>query len=234
MDSLRGSHMIRSLLVSLLFFPLSAFAADKHIGILVFDGVLSSDVTAPAEVFGVASRQAWFKDYQVTLIGIDASPTVTTEEGIRLTVDASITDDIALDALIVPSSYSMEPLINNEALIEFLRTKSRQVSWLGSNCSGAFLLGEASLLNQKSATTWAGGEKDLQKSYPAINVVENKNVVIDGNIITSNGSLVSYQAALIMLAKMSSLNNAKSVFEVLQMQRITPWTDIIDLIEENK
>lgn len=226
--------MLRSFLLSLVFVSLPAFSADKQIGIIVFDGVLSSDVTGSAEVFGVASRQAWFKDYDVKFIGISSSPTITTEEGLVLSVDMAITDDVKLDALIVPSAYAMKPLINNKPLIEFIQKQSQEVSWFGSNCSGAFLLGEAGLLNQKRATTWAGGEKDLQSAYPAIQVIEDKNVVIDGNIITSNGSLISYQAALIMLAKMSSLKNAKSVFETLQMQRITSWSTIVELFEQDQ
>jgi len=226
--------MLRLFLLSLLLVSLPAFSADKQIGIIVFDGVLSSDVTGPAEVFGVASRQAWFKDYNVKFIGINSSPTITTEEGLVLTVDMTIADDIKLDALIVPSAYAMKPLIKNKSLIKFLRNQGQEVSWLASNCSGAFLLGEAGLLNQKNATTWAGGEKDLQNSYPDIKVIEDQNVVIDGNIITSNGSLISYQSALIMLAKMSSLKNAKSVFETLQMQRLTSWSTIVDFLEQEQ
>jgi len=34
----------------------SAHASAKTIGILVYDGVLTSDVTTPLEVFGVANR----------------------------------------------------------------------------------------------------------------------------------------------------------------------------------
>ena len=41
---------------------------------------------------------------------------------------------------------------------------------MASNCSGAFLLGKAGVLDGKRATTWAGGEKGLAKAYPNINV----------------------------------------------------------------
>ena len=45
------------ILVSITLCSSPSFAADKRIGILVYDKVLSSDVTAPAEVFGVATRR---------------------------------------------------------------------------------------------------------------------------------------------------------------------------------
>src|SRR6266851_4058094 len=38
-----------------------ARAATSTIGILVYDGFLTSDVTAPVEVFGAASKKAWFR-----------------------------------------------------------------------------------------------------------------------------------------------------------------------------
>nr|WP_231583886.1 MULTISPECIES: hypothetical protein [unclassified Vibrio] len=69
-----------------LFFGMlqAAHAADKRIGILVYDGVLTSDVTAPLEVFGVASRLTWFSDYEVLTISVSDQKTITTEEGLKL------------------------------------------------------------------------------------------------------------------------------------------------------
>ncbi|MDF4362349.1 DJ-1/PfpI family protein, partial [Vibrio parahaemolyticus] len=66
-------NSLRLLIATLvLFFGMfqMAHAADKRIGILVYDGVLTSDVTAPLEVFGVASRLTWFSDYEVLTISV--------------------------------------------------------------------------------------------------------------------------------------------------------------------
>ena len=82
--------------------------------------------------------------------------------------DKTIYDDLELDVLIVPSAYEMDCSLNNQALINFIKKQNQSASWMASNCSGAFLLGEAGILDGKNATTWAGGEKDLLKSYPEI------------------------------------------------------------------
>lgn len=199
----------------------AALAADKKIGILVFDGVLTSDITAPLEVFGVASRKSWFTDYTPIVIAVEKTDTITTEEGLSIAVDSWIGEHPKVDVLIVPSSYSMEPLINNSSLISFIQQTGKDAEWMASNCSGAFLLGEAGLLNGLKATTWAGGEARLKKAYPKIDVQFDSNVVIDNNVITSNGSLVSYQAALALLAKMTSERKANEVAEALQYQRFS-------------
>jgi len=199
----------------------AALAADKKIGILVFDGVLTSDITAPLEVFGVASRKSWFTDYTPIVIAVEKTDKITTEEGLSIAVDSWIGEHPKVDVLIVPSSYSMEPLINNSSLISFIQRTGKDAEWMASNCSGAFLLGEAGLLNGLKATTWAGGEAHLKKAYPKIDVQFDSNVVIDNNVITSNGSLVSYQAALALLAKMTSERKANEVAEALQYQRFS-------------
>ncbi len=93
--------------ISLFLLAPTASAKNKKIGILVYDGVLTSDVTAPLEVFGVASRLTWFSDYDVVTISVTDKPTVVTEEGLNIGVDAWIGDKPQLDVLILTSSYSM-------------------------------------------------------------------------------------------------------------------------------
>jgi len=221
------------LLMNLILCSLPSFATDKKIGILVYDGVLSSDVTAPAEVFGVATRKSWFSDYDVLLIGVKKDiPVVSTEEGIRLTVDKTIYDSPVLDALIVTSSYAMDDLFVNTDLIDFLKEQAENTSWLASNCSGAFLYAHAGLLDGYKATTWAGGEKQLQKDFPEINVIEDRNVVVDRNRISSNGGIPSYQGALVLLAKMSSEKKAKKVFEAIQLNRLISWDEVTKYLPE--
>lgn len=226
-------HSVRLFFLLLTMVTGPALAA-KTVGLLVFDNVLTSDVTAPAEVFGIASRQAWFQSYDVAFIGVEDKDSITTEEGLTLQVDYSLKNAPDLDVLIVPSAYNMKALLTNPELIGFLKQQGAQVQWLACNCSGAFLLAEAGLLDGLQATTWAGGEKGLQKDYPAVKVLENRNVVRDGRVVTSNGSLVSYQAALVLLASMSSQAKAREVFDALQMERMTSWGAIESYLQEEK
>ncbi len=216
--------LLRTSVAALIMFfsvATSAEAADKRIGILVYDGVLTSDVTAPLEVFGVASRLTWFSDYEAITVSVSDQKTITTEEGLKIGVDAWIGELPELDILILTSSYDMDPLIENNQLIEFIQATSKEADWMASNCSGAYLMAEAGLLNGKKATTWAGGESDLQKDYPAVKVQVNQNFVVDDKVITSNGSLVSYQAALKLLHLMSSESKAQEVADALQYSRFS-------------
>jgi len=200
--------------------PHSAVASTSKIGILVFDGFLTSDVTAPVEVFGAATKKAWFSSYNVIVISATRNKQVVSEEGLKIIADKTIYDDIMLDVLLVPSAYEMDEFLNNKDLVNYIKKQNESASWLASNCSGAFLLGEAGVLDGKYATTWAGGEKGLLKSYPKIKVQFDKNVVVDKRVITSNGGPVSYQAAFELLKRLSSAKFAKEISESIQFNRL--------------
>jgi len=212
---------IKLVFISLVLFIVnSANAASSKIGILVFDGFLTSDVTAPIEVFGAATKKAWFSSYEVVVISTTKNKQVISEEGLKIIADKTIYDDLTLDVLIVPSAYEMDGLLKNKNIIKYIKKQNQSASWMASNCSGAFLLGEAGVLDGRNATTWFGGEDGLLKSYPKIKVKFNKNVVIDGNVITSNGGPVSYQAAFELLGKLSSKKFAKEISESIQFNRL--------------
>jgi len=196
------------------------------IGIIVFDGVLTAEVAGPAEVFGMASKQDWFKETKVLLIGVDDRPIIVTEEGLQLAVNVTINDDLALDVLLVPGGNDMSPLLENEPLNNFIRKQEEAAQWVGSVCAGAFLLGNAGVLDGKQATTWFGGETSLQEQFPAIQVVYDQPVVMDNRRITANGGLVSYRMALVLLGKLSSAEHAREVYETLGLNRLGTWAEI--------
>lgn len=210
-------------LMCMVVFSLSASvvsAATSKIGILVFDGFLTSDVSAPIEVFGAATKQSWFSSYEVVVISATKNKTVVSEEGLSIVADNTIYDGIHVDVLIVPSAYDMDGLIGDEYLIRFIKKQSESASWMASNCSGSSLLAEAGVLNGKKATTWAGGEKDFANAYPNVNVQYDTNVVMDKNVITSNGGPVSYQAAFTLLAELSSKKFSAEISELIQFNRL--------------
>jgi len=201
-------------------------AKNMTIGIVVFEGVLTSEVIGPAEVFGIAAKSPQFTDSRVLLIGVEEQPTIQTEEGIRLMVDANISDDLSLDILLVPGGNDMSQLLEHEKLNAFIGKQEKNVEWLGSVCAGAFLLGKTGSLNGKQATTWFGGESSLQAQFREIKVVHDKPIVLDQRRITANGGLVSYRAALVLLGQIGGSELAHEVYTTLNMDRLGNWLEI--------
>ena len=147
------------LFFAMLFANSGVSAAPAKIGIMVFDGFLTSDVTVPIEVFGAAAKKEQ----------------VASEEGLRLVADITIYDEVALDVFIVPSAYEMDALLQDEKLIDYIRKQTQSVSWLARNCSGAFLW----CARRQKSDDMGGGESGLQEAYPKIKVQVDKNIVID-------------------------------------------------------
>ncbi len=197
-------------------------AAKKKIGVLIFDDALTSDMTGPLEVFGHASHQPDF-EYQVLAISVAADRKATTYEGLQLRADYSIADAPDLDVLIVPGSYSMDPLFANKDLLKFLQTQGARVEYLASNCAGAFLLGHAGLLDGRRATTYLGGDGLLKKTYPAVDAQSGQSIVQDGNLITSYGGVVSFAAAQVLLEKISGAKTAAAVSDAIYADRLQDY-----------
>jgi transcriptional regulator GlxA family with amidase domain len=199
------------------------------IGIIVFDGVLTSEVIGPAEVFAIAVQRGYLSG-SVLLIGVESQPTIRTAEGITMAVDRTLEDAPTLDVLIVPGGDDVSHLQAHAGLNTFIQRHQESAEWIGSVCAGAFILGSAGVLDGRQATTWRGGESDLQQQFPQVNVIVDSPVVIDDRRMTANGGLVSYRAALIMLARLTSAECAQNVYRSLNMDRIGDWESITESI----
>src|ERR1700745_4464792 len=100
-------------MVALIFTAAPARAGDNSIdvAVIVYDGVLTSDVTAPLEVFENAARKPWLHKINVEAVAADGDLDILTEEGIKLKADRLLVEAPRYDAVIVPSRYGMAPAL---------------------------------------------------------------------------------------------------------------------------
>ena len=191
-----------------------AFSAEPlRVGVVVFDGVLSSEVVAPMEVFAKATSQGT-QPFEVVTIGPSGKP-VRSHEGLVIQPAATLTDSPPLDILVVPSPLDMDRVLGDQALVAFIKTRGAQARYVASHCAGAFLLGKAGLLDGRRATTYIGGAESLQKANPRARVEGDKQVVVDGRLVTSIGGAVSYEGSLTLLEEISGPKAADRVAEAL-------------------
>src|SRR5215470_13996041 len=94
-------------MVALIFAAAPAKAGDNsiNVAVIVYDGVLTSDITAPLEVFGKAVRKPWLHKIKVEAVAADGDLDILTEEGIKLKADRLLAEAPRYDAVIVPSRY---------------------------------------------------------------------------------------------------------------------------------
>ena len=165
---------------------------------VVFPEVQVLDVTGPVEVFSLASRLA--RDggarYEVSVLAPEAGPIVTSS-GLPIVAARTIRQASGpVDTLIVAGGPGTKAAMEDARLVSWLRRTAPRARRVASVCSGAFLLGEAGLLDGRRATThWAVCDA-LQRRYPTARVEADPIFVRDGKVSTSAGVTAGMDLAL--------------------------------------
>jgi len=94
---------------------------------------------------------------------------------------------------------ALERVRADTALVDWLRGATSRVRRVASVCSGALLLAEAGLLDDRRATThWADCAR-LAERYPQVAVESDPIYVRDGNVSTSAGVTAGMDLALALI-----------------------------------
>lgn len=149
-------------------------------------------------------------DIQVDTVGVIGS-VINGAHGIRVMVDKRLSevkqDDY--DAIILPGGNpGYINLGRSGQLIEMLKKFNSQNKLIGAICGAPSILAKEGLLDNKRATIFPGNEKLL--AYP-----RDKPVVIDGNIITSQGPGTAMEFALKIVEKLLGLDKAQKLKQEL-------------------
>lgn len=194
-------------IVSVLLNTPGAHAANRmKIGIVVFDGFATSEVTAPFEVFGRAAKEPEFQGYDVVTVA-SGKQEVISAEGLHIVPQLTFENCPQLAVIIVPSA----PDSAAAGVVAFIEKQAPGATYVASHCAGAFLLAKAGVLKDHKATTYRGGEAKLQALFPDVKVQDDQHVVTDRNVITSNGTLISYEASLRLLEQLTNSEFAQKV-----------------------
>lgn len=193
------------------------------IGLLMYNGVLQSEVIATSDVFAKPTEEGE-QIFNVITIAETENP-ITTEEGIRILPDYTFENCPKLEALFVPSAYDMYAQVHNEEIVNFIKEKNKETKYTVSNCAGAQLIGESGIADGHKIVTWIGGGEQLQKDYPELKVQNDSLVtyIKDGKFLSSNGNLASYISALNLVEIMTSPEHRKFVESYLYLDRLQNW-----------
>jgi len=195
------------------------------IGLLMYNGVLQSEVIATSDVFAKPTEGG--KQLFNVISIAETESQITTEEGMHFVPDYTFENCPKLTALFVPSAYDMYAQVHNEKIVNFIKEKNKETEYVVSNCAGAQLIGKSGIADGHKIVTWISGGKDLQKEYPNLKVQDDSLVtfVEDGKFSSSNGNLASYISALNLVEKMTSLEHRKFVESYLYLDRLQNWNE---------
>lgn len=178
--------------------------------IVLLDDGLSSTAIMPAEIFHSAGA-LWndlhastpaprFRVHTVSQQGA----AVRSPYGIDLTPAGSLEDVARTDIVIVPTSgLDLDlKLVENSALLPWLRRHHEQGAYVVGVCMGAAYLAEAGLLDGRMATThWAVCD-DLAARYPKVKWRPEMFVTEDSRLLCSGGVCGSMDVSLYLVEKL--------------------------------
>ena len=110
------------------------------IGLLMYNGVLQSEVIATSDVFAKPTEDG-NQIFNVITIAETEKPIIT-EEGMKFVPDYTFDNCPKLTALFVPSAYNMYAQVRNEKIVNFIRERNKEAEYVVSNCAGAQLIGK--------------------------------------------------------------------------------------------
>ena len=191
------------------------------IGSVLFDGVEELDFVGPWEVFSMAAQLR--HDVRVETLARSTDP-VRCAKGMRVIPERAMGPDSDLDILLVPGGQGTRRVVDDPAMIDWLRDVARRCSWVTSVCTGALLLCEAGLAGARRVTTHWSFVDSLRKCYPDTEVLGDVRYVRDGNLVTAAGVSAGIDMALWLAGQLWGVEVARQTQRLMQYDPTPPYT----------
>ncbi|MEV6693259.1 helix-turn-helix domain-containing protein [Micromonospora sp. NPDC051196] len=163
------------------------------VAVLVLDGVAPFELGVLAEVFGTDRTADGLPGYRFDVCS-PQGVAVRTSAGFQLVPNADLAPVEEADLVAVPAHHG--DTAAPRAVHDALRRAAERGAYLFSVCTGAYLLGEAGLLDGRECTTHWRHVDELQRRHPSARVRCNSLYVQDGRLITSAGTAAGIDACL--------------------------------------
>ena len=153
------------------------------------------DLAGPLQALGEANRS--HARYRLRLASTHER--VRTDQGLVL-ADLEPLPDVDADTLvIVPGMPYAATQKLERRVIRWLKEAAKRGAHLASVCTGAFVLGEAGLLDDKRCTTHWSRTNELAQRFAKARVLTDRLFVTDGNVTTSAGIASGIDMALALI-----------------------------------
>jgi transcriptional regulator GlxA family with amidase domain len=165
----------------------------KRVAVIASDGVAPFELGVICEVFGTDRGADRLPVYEFAICTHLGRP-VRTSSGFSVTPHADLAPVAEADLVAVPA----HPIDGSvpDAVLDSLRAAAHRGARVLSVCSGAFLLGEAGLLDDRRCTTHWRYVDRLQARFPQAKVECDSLYVEDGPVLTSAGTAAGIDACL--------------------------------------
>lgn len=198
-----------------------------RIGFLVYPNCSLMGL-AVSSVFEIANVMSGKKVYDLEFISEKGGP-IKTSSG--LTIETKRMVGTVFDTLVVDGAN--EPTRSSTPIVNYLKASERRCRRVTATCTGAFVLGDAGLLDGRRATTHWLFARLLQERCPTARIDDDRIFVNDGKIWTSAGMSAGIDLALALVEADFGGETARSVARklVLYHRRSGGQSQFSELLE---
>jgi cyclohexyl-isocyanide hydratase len=188
-------------------------SAPLQIGLLIFPKVTQLDLTGPLQVFSSVPG------VKVHLIWKRIEP-VPSDSVLTLTPTVTFADCPQLDVICVPGGSGSDDMVNDEEMLDFLRSQAKAAKYITSVCTGSLVLGAAGLLRgYRAATHWTA--MDFLGEFGA--TPTKTRVCIDRNRVTGGGVTAGIDFALTLVSLLIDRQTAEAIQLRLEYNPAPPF-----------
>ncbi|MGI9332701.1 MAG: DJ-1/PfpI family protein [Gammaproteobacteria bacterium] len=184
-----------------------------QVGFLVFPGLTQLDMTGPYEVLNR------MPGCEVVLVWKSTDP-VRTEHGLTISPVVDFAGCPPLDLLCIPGGFGVNALLDDQAVLDFVREHAERARYVTSVCTGSLVLGVAGLFVGRRATShWMS--REYLKAFGATPVDER--VVVDGKLITGGGVTAGIDFGLTVVAEVAGEGIAREIQLAIEYDPAPPF-----------
>src|SRR6266568_3673738 len=201
----------------------------RTVAVVLINGLAPFEFGVVSEVFGIDRTDEGVPAIEFLVCGERPGEPLATSVGISVTPHHGLDGLARADLVAVPAFDIRDDY--PPAVLAAVRAAADRGAIVLSVCSGAFLLGEAGLLDNRRCTTHWRHAAEFTSRFPAAKLDPDVLFVDDGNIITSAGTAAGIDACLHLVRRElgSAVANAIARRMIVPPQRDGGQRQFIDL-----
>jgi transcriptional regulator GlxA family with amidase domain len=173
-----------------------------QVALLVFEKLTALDAIGPYEV--LRSVPGW----EVRFVGPARGEVRTDSGALGLSADFALEEVTEPDIVLVPGGEGTRPLMEDEAVLSWLRGLDERTKWTTSVCTGSLVLAAAGLLDGRRATShWLFLERLRELGADPV----GGRFVEDGKYVTAAGVSAGIDMALHLVSREAGPEVAQAV-----------------------
>ena len=179
--------------------------STRSIGVLLFEDFELLDVFGPLEMYGMLPEH-----FELHLVAENAGE-VASRQGPKSLVEHDLGDGRQYEILLVPGGPGTRREVDNNALLDWIRSQSPNAEYVTSVCTGSALLARTGVLDGVRATTNKRAFEWVCAQGERVHWQKQARWVEDGRFFTSSGVSAGMDMSLALIGKLLGREAAEQV-----------------------